>query len=124
MIGFKMSSHTRSHYDTCYAYWWTSVSYMIGFLCEGEFNSVITDCFINFEKGANANCHYIQFVTRSTQGSGSSSGSRPSTSFYFSEPNGNGKIVNATVLPTRYDYSDSKYYQQFEYNYNNYNNYN
>ena len=118
MIGFKMSSHTRSHYDTCYAYWWTSVSYMIGFLCEGEFNSVITDSFINFEKGSSASCHYIQFVKQSTQGSGSSSGSRPSTSFDFSEPKGNGKIVNATVLPTRNDYSETKYYQQFEYNYN------
>ena len=121
MIGFKMSSHTRSHYDTCYAYWWTSVSYMIGFLCEGEFNSVITDSFINFEKGSEANCHYMYFVKEPAQGSGSSTGSgsnRPSTSFDVSSPEGNGKVVNAKVLPTRNNYSDSTYYKQFEYQYN------
>ena len=63
MIGFKMAAKTRSYFDTCFVYWWTGISYEIGFLCEGEFNSVITDSFVNFQNVKdNSQCHYIYFV--------------------------------------------------------------
>ena len=127
MIGFKMSSHTRSYFDTCYVYWWQAISYEIGFLCEGEFNSVITDCFVNFQN-AKEQCHYIYFVNEPTQDSDTedetetssrpqrpSSGSQSSYSFDTSEPKGNGKIVNMKILSSRN--STSNYYSKFTYSY-------
>ena len=68
MIGFKMSAKTRSYFDTCYVYWWAGISYEIGFLCEGEFNSVITDSFVNFQNVKDdSQCHYIYFVEEPSQ---------------------------------------------------------
>ena len=128
MVGFKMASHTRSYFDTCYVYWWTGISYEIGFLCEGEFNSIITDSFVNFQNGRNSECHYLYFVDASDEGESEEEteeetgrrpqrpGSQASASFDTSTPKGSGKVVNVTILSA--GNSDSNYYQQFEYKYN------
>ena len=133
MVGFKMSSRTRSYFDTCYVYWWTGISYEIGFLCEGELNSIITDSFVNFQNGRDSECHYLYFVEdpnapttdngaeeeeddEENEGSSSSSSSSSTNGFATSSPKGKGKVVNPKVLNSRN--SDSNYYQQFEYKYN------
>ena len=125
MVGFKMSSHTRSYFDTCYVYWWTGISYEIGFLCEGEFNSVITDSFVNFQNGRDSQCHYLYFVKEaSEQEPETETSSRPqrpgssSSSTYFNttSPSGVGKVVNMKIISS--NNSDSSYYQQFLYDYN------
>ncbi len=109
MVGFKMASHTRSYYDSCYVYWWTGVSYHIGFLCEGDFNSVISDSLVNISQGRNGECHYIYFVEEPEAGAQASNG------FDTTSPSGKGKIVNPVVVSS--NNSDSNYYEQFTYKY-------
>ena len=116
MVGFKMSSHTRSYYDSCYVYWWSGVSYQIGFLCEGEFNSVISDSLVNVsvvrkDEEGGSECHYIYFVEEPEAGAQNNN-----SGFATTTPSGKGKIVNPVVV--RANNIDSKYYEQFTYKYN------
>lgn len=133
MIGFKLASHTRSHFDSCYAYWWQAISNEIGFLCEGEFNSVITDTFINFTNvNDNTQSHYIYFLGEETEEDEETEtetetetsrrpgrpGSQSQQAVVIPQgtPSGSGKIVNPTIIASQN--SDSTTYQQFVYNYN------
>lgn len=136
MVGFKLASHTRSHFDSCYAYWWQAISNEIGFLCEGEFNSIITDTFINFTNvNNNTQSHYIYFLgeetesendeteteteteseTRKRPGRPGSSQTEAAVVIPEGEPSGSGKIVNPSIIASKN--SDSDTYKQFIYNY-------
>lgn len=116
MIGFKMSSHTRSYYDTCYAYWWSGISYQIGFLCEGAFNSVISDTIINAtvtKSDGSTESHYICFVEEPEESDTQNNGRG---GLDLVSPSGAGKIVNAKFNSRASN--NSKYHEQFAYNYN------
>ena len=66
-IGFKIESQTRSYFDTCFMYWWNPCTYQIGFLCTGEFNSIISDSKVSMgmvreaSEGGTEN-HYLFFL--------------------------------------------------------------
>lgn len=68
-IGFKLDSQTRSYFDMCYMYWWQACSYQIGFMCTGEFNSIISDTVVSMQNvknnGAGTQNHYLYFVDES-----------------------------------------------------------
>lgn len=69
-VGFKLGPQTKSYFDSCFMYWWKACSYQIGFLCEGDFNSVIADTVVSMAKvnnsGAGTESHYIFFIDEST----------------------------------------------------------
>ena len=68
-IGFKLDSQTRSYFDMCYMYWWQACSYQIGFMCTGEFNSIISDTVVSMQNvknnGSGTQNHYLYFVDES-----------------------------------------------------------
>lgn len=133
-VGFKISSQTRSYFDTCHAYWWAACTYQIGFMCTGEFNSVITDTIINMKnknKNERSQTHYLFFLGDENQqeenenenengGSnhpngkpGSSQSSQSSSALPSGTAAGNGVIVNPQI--TYPNNSDSDTYKQFTY---------
>ena len=71
-IGFKIDSQTKSYFDMCYMYWWNPCSYQIGFMCTGEFNSVISDTVVSMqnvksEKEGGTENHYLYFVNEAEE---------------------------------------------------------
>ena len=132
-VGFKISSQTRSYFDTCHAYWWADCTYQIGFMCTGEFNSVITDTIINMKNvNTRSQSHYLFFLGEATQNeneeeneesSRPGGGYRPGENQWQSSaalpsrtPSGSGVIVNPQI--TYSNNSDSDTYKQFTYSYN------
>lgn len=67
-VGFKMEAQTRSYFDMCFIFWWSSdCNKQIGFMCVGEFNSIISDSIVSMSKvsgrnGSNTENHYLYFV--------------------------------------------------------------
>lgn len=66
-VGFKMESQTRSYFDMCFMFWWKECAYQIGFMCVGEFNSIISDSIVSMSKvsgrnGSSTESHYLYFV--------------------------------------------------------------
>lgn len=132
-VGFKISSQTRSYFDTCHAYWWADCTYQIGFMCTGEFNSVITDTIINMKNvNTRSQSHYLFFLGEATQNeneeeneesSRPGGGYRPGENQWQSSaalpsrtPSGSGVIVNPQI--TYSNNSDSDTYKQFTHSYN------
>ncbi len=67
-VGFQMGNGL-SNYTNCFCYWYRSdVSNMVGFKTSGKFNSVITNCRVNFNSSTEANCEYIQVGTAGGSG--------------------------------------------------------
>ena len=59
-VGFSMSNGI-SNYTNCFCYWYNgNVSSMVGFKAERKFNSVITNCRVNFPSNTQAKCEFIQ----------------------------------------------------------------
>lgn len=139
-VGFKLGPDTRSYFDTCYMYWWAACSYQIGFMCEGDFNSIISDTAVSMEKASNGGNgtenHYIFFIDESavvepeeeeegeeeeednrrpSQGGNrpGSSSSNTVTKLNSRTPAGSGKIINPCIPSERY--SDSDTYKTFLY---------
>lgn len=138
-IGFKLDSQTRSYFDMCYMYWWAACSYQIGFMCTGEFNSVISDTIVSMgnvkQSGAGTQNHYLYFVDESADDSaneqqpeqnedGEQENTRPgrpnreeteqeTSGLKKGTPSGNGIIINPSIAYERY--SDSDTYKQFVY---------
>ena len=141
-VGFKLGPETKSYFDTCFMYWWAGCSYQIGFLCEGDFNSVIADTVVSMSKvnnnGAGTENHYIFFIdetpdapvvdqnpeqeeddddddnNRPQGGRPSSSQTQTSSRLNSRTPGGNGVIINPIIASERN--SDSDTYKQFLYN--------
>ena len=71
-VGFKMETQTKSYFDMCFMYWWQECNYQIGFLCTGEFNSVISDTVVSMgvvkeeSRGGTEN-HYLFFLDESKE---------------------------------------------------------
>jgi hypothetical protein len=71
-VGFKMETQTKSYFDMCFMYWWQACNYQIGFLCTGEFNSVISDTVVSMgvvkeeSRGGTEN-HYLFFLDESKE---------------------------------------------------------
>lgn len=141
-IGFKIDSQTKSYFDTCYMYWWAACSYQIGFLCTGEFNSVITDTIVSMtnvkDNGAGTENHYLYFVDESVEeqpeepvtpdapdaNEGEDKENQPNerpgsqqqqttSELKPGTPSGSGIIINANVSSR---YNDSNTYEMFVYN--------
>ena len=137
-IGFKLESQTRSYFDMCYMYWWNACTYQIGFMCTGEFNSVISDTVVSMgnvkNNGAGTQSHYLYFMdestsseieqepTQSEQNEGTEQGGRPGreeeetqdSGLKAGTPSGSGIIINPTIQYSKN--SDSDTYKQFVYN--------
>ena len=131
-IGFKMDSQTRSYFDMCYMYWWNPCSYQIGFMCTGEFNSIISDTTVSMgnvkNNGAGTQSHYLYFVDESKsestdqqpeQNQGGQEGWRPSwqepeETITAGTPSGSGLIINPSIQYSKNNDSDT--YKQFVYN--------
>ena len=142
-IGFKLDSQTRSYFDMCYMYWWNPCSYQIGFMCTGEFNSVISDTIVSMgnvkQSGAGTQSHYLYFVDESAddsaneqqpeQNEGGEQNNQESTrpgrpnreeteeetsGLKAGTPSGSGVIINPSISYERYNDSDT--YKQFVYN--------
>lgn len=136
-IGFKLDSQTRSYFDMCYMYWWNPCSYQIGFMCTGEFNSIISDTTVSMgnvkeeSKGGTQN-HYLYFIDESKtedtekepeqseerpggnqQGSWRPSWQEPEKTITAGTPSGSGVIINPSI-PYENN-SDSDTYKQFVY---------
>ena len=123
----------------CYMYWWAACSYQIGFMCTGEFNSVISDTIVSMgnvkQSGAGTQNHYLYFVDESADDSaneqqpeqnedGEQENTRPgrpnreeteeeTSGLKAGTPSGNGIIINPSIAYERY--SDSDTYKQFVY---------
>ena len=110
-VGFKMESQTKSYYDSCFMYWWQESRNQIGFLCLGEFNSIISDTTVSMAKvNSDTNSHYLYFMNSSSGGYEESSQLIPGT------VSGNGIIINPIIDSA--NNSDSNTYQQFVYKLN------
>ena len=107
-VGFKMDSKVRSYFDTCFVYWWQNCENSIGFMCTGEFNSVIADSTVSFKlTEAASNAHYIYFAKESS----GTSGGRPTSQVTPIEAKGSGVIIT----PIMDGKSDSSTHNQFLY---------
>ena len=133
-----MEAQTRSYFDTCFNYWWQACNYQIGFMCVGEFNSIISDSVVSMSKVNNSTqSHYLYFVEETVEPepeptpdptptpnpapgeeeeeeeeeeneNNKNQGSRAVT---VASPKGNGIIYNPLIQSSRNN--DSTYYQQF-----------
>lgn len=129
-IGFKLDSQTRSYFDMCYMYWWNPCSVQIGFVCTGEFNSVISDTIVSMsnvkDRGEGTENHYLFFIDESestesetpTTPDDNQSGWRPGyqqpdEELKSATPAGNGLIINPVIQG---QYNDSNTYERFVYN--------
>ena len=142
-VGFKMESQTVSYFDMCYMYWWQACDYQIGFLCIGEFNSIISDTAVSMSMvNSSTQNHYLYFIeetkTEETEQiptqpeqqpeedekeeQGGQQGGRPNRE-EAEEPTqdvneapakGSGVIINPSVAGERN--ADSDTYKQFVYN--------
>ena len=142
-IGFKIDSHTRSYFDMCYMYWWAACSYQIGFMCTGEFNSIISDTTVSMSNvkdgGSGTENHYLYFIDETEEEapvapnapegsegenqegenqeggnqSGSSSNQQSSNQFKPGTPGGSGIIINPSIQSSKNN--DSTTYQKFVY---------
>ena len=141
-IGFKIESQTVSYFDMCYMYWWQACNYQIGFLCVGEFNSIISDTVVSMQNvNTNTQNHYLYFTTEnedaeteqtpsapenseneeennSESGGNKPSGQKPdreqNSGLTQEIPSGSGIIINPTIQSSRNNDSDT--YLQFVYN--------
>ena len=139
-VGFKMEAQTRSYFDTCFNYWWQACSYQIGFMCVGEFNSIISDSVVSMSKVNNSTqSHYLYFVEETVEPEPTpdptptpnpnpnpnptpgeeeeeeeeeeNNKNQGSRAVTVASPKGNGIIYNPLIQSSRNN--DSNYYQQF-----------
>ena len=112
-VGFKMDSKTKSYFDMCFAFWWQNCANQIGFMCTGEFNSVISDSTVDVTKAeSSSNVHFIYFIDESSNSSNSDSGWPPNSQINSATPRGEGVIINP-ILTGKFD---SETHNQFLYN--------
>ena len=111
-VGFKTEAKTRSYFDMCYMYWWSACNYQIGFMCVGEFNSVISDTTVSMQKVINGDGegtkdktqnHYLYILD-----------AEANDKFTAGEPSGIGVIINPIIQSS--GNGDSDTYKQFVYN--------
>lgn len=132
-VGFKIESQTRSYFDMCYMYWWQGCAYQIGFMCVGEFNSIISDTTVSMqkpreEKDGGTENHYLYFIEADAdeeeipedfeENADNQQGERPGKqesgngrALTSGTPKGSGIIINPTIQYSKN--SDSTTYKLF-----------
>ena len=110
-VGFKVEAQSRSYFDTCFTFWWQAVTYQIGFMSVGEFNSIISDSTVSMQIANNLDGvdksriqnHYLYFSTDGKTATNQEELAK-----------GSGVIINPKMSQS--NNSDSDTYKQFVYN--------